>query len=66
MRANPSQDAARSWCAEFQISGGAWEEDPQRFLTYAAALSYAKDLQLKLAAITDFRIHPSRDEPTRD
>jgi hypothetical protein len=46
-----------SWGVEVMIDdSGEWERDPVRFETKQEALTYARDLELRWAAVRDRRI----------
>jgi len=52
-----------SWGIELKADdSGEWESDPLRFETKQEALAYARDLELRWAAVRDKRIVES-DEP---
>jgi len=51
-----------SWGIEVMVDdSGNWERDPYRFATKQEALAYARDLDLRWAALRDRRVVESND-----
>jgi hypothetical protein len=55
-------EAGMSWKIEVVVDdSGEWEGDPWRFETEREALAYARDLELRWAAVRDKRVVKSED-----
>jgi hypothetical protein len=55
-------EARMSWKIEVMVDdSGEWEGDPLRFETQREALAYARDLDLRWAAVRDKRVVKSED-----
>lgn len=55
-------EAGMSWKIEVVVDdSGEWEGDPLRFETEREALAYARDLELRWAAVRDKRVMKSED-----
>jgi hypothetical protein len=66
MPAPETEDSPRSWKVEVVMDdSGEWESDPLRFETRDEALAYARDLDLRWAAVRDRRVMKSADPVNR-
>jgi hypothetical protein len=64
---NGEAESAVSWKIEVVMDdSGEWESDPFRFATLDEALAYARDLDLRWAAVRDRRVVKSQDPVNKD
>jgi hypothetical protein len=61
-RAGAAGGTSTSWRIEVMVDdSGEWESDPFRFQTWHEALAYARDLELRWAAVRDRRVVRSEE-----